>query len=112
MWVVEEYILLGPFEDDDDDAVGSVSVCALLASPCCFSVGDFKGSWVTPEVRSELSLSVLRWLLQEWGSFSPGARLTALPCGLRMVSLSQVIQEGSSGGEEVRSGTRELDTVG
>lgn len=75
-------------------------------------MGDFKGSEVTAEVRSELSLSVLRWLLQECGSFSPGARLTAPPRGLRMVPLSQVVWDGSSGGEEVRGGTLELDTVG
>lgn len=57
-------------------------------------MGDFKGSEVTVEVKSESSLSVLRWLLQECGSFSPGAPLTAL--------LTQGVQE---------CGMLELDTV-
>lgn len=43
VWVVEEYILVGPFEYDDD-AVGSESLLEFLLA------GNFKGSCVTPEV--------------------------------------------------------------
>lgn len=74
-------------------------MCVLLDSLGWGSVIDFKGSEVTAEVRSE---SVLRWLLQEGGTFSPGIPLTA--CGIRMVPLSQVVRDRSSGGEELEMG--------
>lgn len=94
--------------DDDDDAVCPISVCALLESPSCGSVGDVKGSEVTAADRYELSVSVVRWLLQKWDSFSPTP-----PCGLRVALLSLVVQGGSSGGEEeVSCGMLEVDRVG
>lgn len=73
------------------------------------SVSALKGSEVAGEVRSELSPSVLRWLLQE--CFSPGGPLAAPPRGLRMVPLSQGVRDCGSGGEEVRGGTPEADAT-
>lgn len=78
--------------------------------PWCCAVGVFNGPEVAAEVRSEVSPSVLLWLLQELGSFSPGARLT--PCGFRVVSAFQDFQEGESGREEARRGVMEPDMGG
>lgn len=73
---------------------------------CCV----FEGPEVAAERRSELSLSVLLGLLQELGSFSPGARLA--PCGFKVLSAFQVVQDGKSGREEVRLGMMEPGTGG
>ena len=76
--------------DDDDDAVGPVSVCALCVSvsPSFGSVDDVTGSEVTAVDRYVLSVSVLRWLLQKRESFSPPA-----PCGLGVALVSLVVQD-------------------
>lgn len=91
--------------DDNVDVVGPEP-----ESPFCCAVTVFKDPEVAAEMRSELSLSVLLWLLQELGSFSPGARLAS--SGFRVVSAFQLIQDGKSGREEVKLGMKESDTGG
>lgn len=109
MWAAGDVV--GACEDgDDDEDVESLLSVRTLPESSCLVVGDVKGSEVIiEEVRSGLTLSVLLWLLQEWDCFSPSVPLTASP--LKTVPLSQVIREGSSGGEEVRGGTLELGRV-